>query len=177
MNPITWWLHPPTSSWAVTYLSVIAVNQSARELNRKLSAAQHLPLSSEERNQPLSAVGSRDKNAPLHLTLCTPAGHTSSGISFIAADSKVVHGEVAEEVGAGQVVKHESQSLGVRLVAQQHPVQVADPPGLTQLVPLPAEIATVSNIQLYLFLLRKKNNSLTSALNMHFQCIQGVQNY
>lgn len=83
----------------------------------------------------------------------------------------MVHGEVAEEVGAGQVVKHESQSLGVRLVAQQHPVQVADPPGLTQLVPLPAEIATVSNIQLYLFLLRKKNNSLTSALNMHFQCI------
>lgn len=96
-------------------------------------------------------------------------------MSFIAADGKVVHGEVAEEVGAGQVVKNESQSLGVRLVAQQDPVQVADPPGLTQLVPLPAEIATVSNIQLCLFLLRKKSNSLTSALNMLFQCILSLR--
>lgn len=97
-------------------------------------------------------------------------------MSFIAADGKVVHGEVAKEVGARQVVKNESQSLGVRLVAQQDPVQVADPPGLTQLVPLPAEIATISNIQLCLFLLRKKKiNSLTSALNMLFQCILSLR--
>ena len=50
----------------------------------------------------------------------------------------MVHGEVAEQVRAGQVIEHQGQSLRVRLVAQQDAVQVPDPSGLTQLVALPA---------------------------------------
>lgn len=50
----------------------------------------------------------------------------------------MVHGEVAEQVGARQVVEHQSESLRVRLVPQQDPVQVPDPPSLAELVTLPA---------------------------------------
>ena len=118
--------------------SVSPVDQSAGELHRKLPAAERLPLPSEERDQPLSAVGSWDEDAPLHLTFRALVGHAPSGRGVLPADGKVVHGEVAEKVGAGQVVKHQSQSLRVRLVAQQHSVQVPDPPSLTELIALPA---------------------------------------
>lgn len=90
---------PPADHLAV-------VNQSASELNRKLPAAKRLPLSSKERDQPLSAVGSRHEDAPLHLALCASAGPATSGQSVLPAGGEVVHGEVAEQVGAGQVVKH-----------------------------------------------------------------------
>lgn len=110
---------------------------SAGELNRKLPAAQRFPLASEERDQPLSAVGSRDEDAPLDLALCASAGSASPERGLLPYGGKVVHGEVAEQVGAGQVVKHQGQSLRVRLIAQQDSVQVPDPSSLTQLVTLP----------------------------------------
>lgn len=50
----------------------------------------------------------------------------------------MVHGEVAEQVRPGEVIEHQGQSLRVSLVTQQDPIQVPDPPSLTQLVPLPA---------------------------------------
>lgn len=123
--------------WTVTHLSVILFDQSTSELNGELPAAQRLPLASEEWDQPLSAVGSRDKHAPLDLALCAPTGPAPSEWGLLCG-SKVVHGEVAEQVGAGQVIEHQGQSLRVGLVPQQDPVQVADPPSLTKLVPLPA---------------------------------------
>lgn len=107
------------------------VDQSAGEFHRKLPAAQSLPLASEERYQPLSAVSSWDEDAPLDLALCTPAGTNASEWSFLPSGGKVIHGEVAEQVRAGQVIEHQSEGLRVRLVAQQNPVQVPDPPSLT----------------------------------------------
>lgn len=50
----------------------------------------------------------------------------------------MVHGEVAEQVGPREVVKHQGQRLRVGLVSEQDPIQVADPAGLTELVALPA---------------------------------------
>lgn len=106
--------------------------QSAGELDRKLPAAQRLPLAGEQRDQPLPAVAPWHKDAPLHLALT--ASHAPWGRSLRAGRGEVVHGEVAEQVRTRQVVKHQGQGLGVRLVAQQNPVQVPDPSGLTQLV-------------------------------------------
>lgn len=117
---------------------IVLLSQSAGELHRKLPTAQRLPLPGEERDQPLPAVGSRDKNAPLHLPLGASVGHAPSGPRLLPAGGEMVHGEVAEQVGARQVVEHQRESLRVRLVPQQDPVQVPDPPSLAELVTLPA---------------------------------------
>lgn len=118
-------------------------SQSASQLNRKLSAAQRLPLPSEYRDKPLSAVGSRDKNAPLHLALWALVAQNERGL--IATHGEVVHGEMAEQVR--DVVKHQSQSLRVCLVSQQDPVQISDSPCLTEPVALPA--GTKDSLQLH----------------------------
>lgn len=121
-----------------TRLPVILADQSAGEFDRKLPAAQRLPLAGEERDQPLSAVGPRDKDAPLDLALCAPTDSAPSGHSLLPCSGEVVHGEVAEQVRPGQVIEHQGQGLRVRLVPQQDSVQVPDPPSLSQLVALPA---------------------------------------
>lgn len=134
------WSYADSSSQSAPsdQLSVVLLDQSAGKLNRKLPAAQRLPLASEEWDQPLSAVGSWDKDAPLDLALCAPTCSAPSGRGLLPCSGEVVHGEVAEQVGPGEVIEHQGQSLRVRLVTQQDPIQVPDPPSLTQLVPLPA---------------------------------------
>lgn len=110
--------------------------QSAGELHWKLPAAQRLPLASQDGDEPLSAAGPGDEDAPLHLALWAPVGHAHFGRGLLTAHGEVVHGETAEQVG--KVVEHQGQSLRVRLVSEQNPVQIPDPSRLTEPVALPA---------------------------------------